>query len=380
MLIWAPIVQVLWALLAALIAIACCVQLKRRVYQRIKRLVDEEGVPTESRNDIRRKRLRAAYAHRAERLLELLGGVTVVSVLLLLCLSATGLPPNALVSTLFPDWRSDLPHLVASLSLYVVLALSAGFVLLSSYVRRSEATRKAVGILWDLTTFWPRAAHPLSPPCYAERVVPELTTRIRWALKRDGTVVVSGHSQGSLIAAATLIRLEEDELDHVRFVTYGSQLRALYGRIFPRVLGPDVLGNEPTTGSRSSRTRCPTRPRGLGVERSGRPTGTPRRSGGHRSGAEDPVGPAGPGRLVQLLPARRPARLAGLLRRGLRPRHPHPRGAAEARRRPGPDRLHAQRLPAHRRVPPRRRQAGWARTSSRRATGPSGRSGRCPEP
>ncbi|CUR56662.1 membrane hypothetical protein [metagenome] len=258
-LIWAPIVQVVWVLLAALIAIACFFQLKARVYRRIKDLVDKDGVPTESRNDIRSKRLRAAYAHRAERLLELLGGVTVVCVLGLLCLSATGLPPNALVGTLFPELRSDLPHLVASMSLYVVLALSAGFVLLSSYVRRSEATRKAVGILWDLTTFWPRAAHPLSPPCYAERVVPELTTRIRWALRHHGTVVVSGHSQGSLIAAATLIRLE-DELENVRFVTYGSQLRALYGRIFPRVLGPDVLGNEPTEGCRKFKDPMPDAP------------------------------------------------------------------------------------------------------------------------
>lgn len=262
-LIWAPVVQVLWALLAGLIALACFVQLKARTYSRIKRLVDKEGVATESRNDVRSKRLRAAYAHRAERLLELLGGVTVVCVLLLLCLSATGLPPNMLVSTLFPDFRSDLPHLLASLSLYVVLALSAGFVLLSSYVRRSEATRKAVGILWDLTTFWPRAAHPLSPPCYAERVVPELTTRIRWALQRNATVVVSGHSQGSLIAAATLIRLDEEELERVTLVTYGSQLRALYGRIFPRVLGPAVLGNEPTDGSPTFKDPMPDAPQVL---------------------------------------------------------------------------------------------------------------------
>lgn len=259
-LIWAPIVQVLWTLLALLIALACLVQLKVRVYPQVTRLVDLDGVPTESRNDVRSKRLRAAYAHRAERLIELLGGVTVASVLLLLCLSATGLPPNTLVSTLFPDQRSDLPHLLASLSLYVVLGLSAAFVLLSSYVRRSEATRKAVGILWDLTTFWPRAAHPLSPPCYAERVVPELTTRIRWALGRHGTVVVSGHSQGSLIAAATLIRLEAEELEDVRFVTYGSQLRALYGRIFPGVLGPDVLGNAPTDGSPRFRDPLPDAP------------------------------------------------------------------------------------------------------------------------
>ncbi len=248
-LIWAPIVQVLWSVLAGLIAVGCALRLRRRLGKDVRRLVEQEPVPTESRLDVTRRRLRAAYAHRAERLIELLGGVTVVSVLVLLCLSATGMPPNTLVDTLFPGWRSDLPHLLASVSLYVVLGLSAGLVLLGSYVRRSEATRKAVGILWDLTTFWPRAAHPLSPPCYAERVVPEMTTRIRWGLEHGGLVVVSGHSQGSLIAAATLIRLDAKELRRVRLVTYGSQLRALYGRIFPGVLGPTVLGCAPTDGT-----------------------------------------------------------------------------------------------------------------------------------
>lgn len=248
-LIWAPVVQVAWVVLVAVVAACCLGRLRRRVRPQVERLLRREKVPRESQVDVLERRVRAAYAHRAERLLELVGGVTVASVLALLCLSATGLPPGTLVSTLLPGWRSDLPHLLASLSLYVVLGLSAGLVLLSSYVRRSEATRKAVGILWDLTTFWPRAAHPLSPPCYAERVVPELTARISWGLRRGGIVVVSGHSQGSLIAAATLIRMEPTDLDRVRFVTYGSQLRALYGRIFPAVLGPRVLGCVPTDGT-----------------------------------------------------------------------------------------------------------------------------------
>jgi hypothetical protein len=242
-------VQVAWVVLVALVAACCLGRLRRRVRPEVERLLGREGVPRESQVDVLNKRMRAAYAHRAERLLELVGAVTVVSVLALLCLSATGLPPSTLVSTLFPGWRSDLPHVLASLSLYVVLGLSASLVLLSSYVRRSEATRKAVGILWDLTTFWPRAAHPLSPPCYAERVVPEMTTRIAWGLRRGGIVVVSGHSQGSLIAAATLIRMDPADLDRIRFVTYGSQLRALYGRIFPAVLGPRVLGCVPTDGT-----------------------------------------------------------------------------------------------------------------------------------
>jgi hypothetical protein len=112
-------------------------------------------------------------------------------------------------------------------------------------------------VLWDLTTFWPRAAHPLAPPCYAERVVPELRTRVDWALRyvRDMTnlragnrVVLSGHSQGSVIVCAVLSRLPRADLTRVRVITYGSQIRALYGRVFPAVFGPDQIGYEPTPG------------------------------------------------------------------------------------------------------------------------------------
>lgn len=84
--------------------------------------------------------------------------------------------------------------------------------------------------------------------------MPELRTRVGWALKTppdsDGVVILSGHSQGSLIVTAVISRLDEAELARVRVITYGSQVRALYGRVFPRVVGPDVVGYAPTTPTR----------------------------------------------------------------------------------------------------------------------------------
>ncbi|GAB2521652.1 hypothetical protein GCM10026982_55780 [Nocardiopsis aegyptia] len=103
---------------------------------------------------------------------------------------------------------------------------------------RDRPTRQAVGALWDVGTFWPRVAHPLAPPSYAERAVPQLTARVA-RMARDGTgVVLSGHSQGSVLAAATVWQLPADVQGRIALVTHGSPLNRLYARYFPAYFGP----------------------------------------------------------------------------------------------------------------------------------------------
>jgi hypothetical protein len=99
--------------------------------------------------------------------------------------------------------------------------------------RSSEHLRRSVGILWDLTTFWPRHAHPLAPPCYTDRALPEFAYRTRWHVQEGRDVIVSAHSQGTIIAATVLLQLHQPERDHVAFLTYGSPLQRLYAPWFP---------------------------------------------------------------------------------------------------------------------------------------------------
>ncbi|WP_436847175.1 hypothetical protein [Streptomyces buecherae] len=107
---------------------------------------------------------------------------------------------------------------------------------------RDQGARRTVGILWDVGTFWPRAAHPFAPPCYAERAVPDLTWRMRtWTAKTGGRLVISGHSQGSVLAAAAVWQLDRRTRGRVALLTYGSPLERLYGRWFPAYFGPAQL-------------------------------------------------------------------------------------------------------------------------------------------
>jgi hypothetical protein len=123
--------------------------------------------------------------------------------------------------------------------------MGAGVILLLAMGRqayRDPKSRRTIGILWDVGTFWPRAAHPFAPPCYAERAVPDLAWRTStWTTRTGGCLVISGHSQGSVLAAAAVWQLDPDIRGRVALLTYGSPLRRLYGRWFPAYFGDGAL-------------------------------------------------------------------------------------------------------------------------------------------
>ncbi|MET8451194.1 hypothetical protein [Streptomyces sp. NPDC005209] len=120
-----------------------------------------------------------------------------------------------------------------------------GFILFVTWGRRAykdASARRTIGILWDVGTFWPRAAHPFAPPCYAERAVPDLTWRMAtWTRRTGGRLIISGHSQGSVLAAAAAWQLRPSDRGRVGLLTYGSPLERLYGRWFPAYFGPAAL-------------------------------------------------------------------------------------------------------------------------------------------
>ncbi|MGW5918508.1 hypothetical protein ACWFPY_05910 [Nocardia fluminea] len=126
-----------------------------------------------------------------------------------------------------------------TVAVFLFSGIAAGLVGLAVMAYRNRKTRRTVGIIWDVVTFWPRANHPLTPPCYAERAVPELQRQLcqHMAATDEQRVIAATHSQGSIIGAATMLQLPENVRQRTALLTFGSPLRRLYARNFPAYFG-----------------------------------------------------------------------------------------------------------------------------------------------
>jgi hypothetical protein len=148
-------------------------------------------------------------------------------------------------------WDGATVDALSTVGVLAVTTLATALVWLGIATWRRPKIRTSVGILWDMLSFWPRVAHPLCPLPYGGRAVLAVAGRTRELLADPpetsdppfGHVVLSGHSQGSVIAlaaAACLTRRPDGTPrpePRISLVSYGSQLQFIYARAFPTYLG-----------------------------------------------------------------------------------------------------------------------------------------------
>ncbi|MFJ9037384.1 hypothetical protein ACIRF8_12455 [Streptomyces sp. NPDC102406] len=246
-----PPLLVVLAVLCAALAVRTA-RLKKREKARVPLDYHLDGRPAEhtepsdaARTDrIAGTRARAALTDRAPLIIGVVSAVT----LLLGALAVVG----AWTTHEVPGTAAEGTYSVVQGAADTAQALGSwligvGFLLFVTWGRRAykdPSARRTIGILWDVGTFWPRAAHPFAPPCYAERAVPDLTWRMAaWTRATGGRLILSGHSQGSVLAAAAAWQLHPSVRKRVGLLTYGSPLERLYGRWFPAHFGPAALAS-----------------------------------------------------------------------------------------------------------------------------------------
>lgn len=188
----------------------------------------------------------ASLAHRGEPLLR------VLAILAALALVPLAIPYFGELLERTPVWAT-----LSAVSRWALglLALAAVAWVVTNAV---TSTERPLGLIWDIICFFPRAGHPFTPPCYAERAVPEVGKRIkRWMREvseegDDPRVILSAHSMGAAIAVGAVMFLHgekaDDALDRTALLTHGAQLRAYFSRFFPEVFGARVLGVRGTLG------------------------------------------------------------------------------------------------------------------------------------
>lgn len=101
----------------------------------------------------------------------------------------------------------------------------------------SEDRRRSLAIPWDIGSFFSRRFHPFAPPTYRDGVEKDLMLVLSQLTRTGDTVVVSGHSQGSIVAVTTLARVGDGN----PLLTHGSPLSSLYMRFFPRSFPADTV-------------------------------------------------------------------------------------------------------------------------------------------
>ncbi|QHK19885.1 hypothetical protein GU243_09235 [Pseudarthrobacter psychrotolerans] len=171
-------------------------------------------------------------------------------------LAATAARNSSLGDSTMHGWLHDLAEFVdLNLAGWGVVA-GAVLVLGLAIGNAASSKDRPLSLIWDIICFLPRAAHPFAPPCYGERVVPELSDRMaEWLRPAEPTgarIVLSAHSLGAVLAIAALFHLKatspETDFTRIRLLTYGVQLRSYFGRFFPELLGPAALSTAPSVG------------------------------------------------------------------------------------------------------------------------------------
>lgn len=204
-------------------------------------------------------RANAPHAARLVRRAPLVGAVTVATGLAVgtaLFFTRVRMPANW--------WRplplrfADLPHggwAMASAGLAMAVAVATIALMALTHGTNgsnnaANALSRIVASVWEVASFWPRRFHPFAVRPYSEIAVPKLADTVLQSLapRRSSTavgdtVVISAHSQGSVLAVTALCGLSGAgmSLRGAGLVSHGSPLASVYERLFPHFFSDDSL-------------------------------------------------------------------------------------------------------------------------------------------
>jgi hypothetical protein len=130
-----------------------------------------------------------------------------------------------------------LPFRVIAVAFTLVLPFLAVLVRIVGAIRDADR-RRMLAIPWDVGSFFSRRFHPFAPPTYRDVVERDLKMVVSQLRGSGDQVVVSAHSQGSIVAVSALGSMPGDD---TALLTHGSPLASLYMRFFPVSFPPEAI-------------------------------------------------------------------------------------------------------------------------------------------
>ena len=198
---------------------------------------EPDGVSEALRARVAARRGLAQACRRAPQLLSIFAGLFLVSSLVAVLMRLDSQGP--VIDWIQPPARGLLSDVAAVL----LPALAVAAVCLVWVSSRWRALRGIVSIIWDVLTFWPRRYHPFAVRPYTERAVPEFQRLITARIRDHHGLIVSAHSQGSVLALAALAPMGSAMLHRCGLLSYGSPVTTLYGQAFPAYFGQQPVEN-----------------------------------------------------------------------------------------------------------------------------------------
>lgn len=215
----------------------------RRSFTRMGRLsTGRDAVRADWTKRTEKARASAAVAHKADLLLVALAAAFVFVEAGFALRRIDVLPGNRLWQ--FWRWAVDAPDAKGAAYSAVAwgLPIAVGFVLVR--VRKAATDNRLsrfIGQAWDVLSFWPRRHHPFAVRAYSHTAVPALQAQLTRLTSDGASLVISAHSQGTVLAVSALATIDDKTRSRIALVTYGSHVPGLYRRAFPEYFNPTLV-------------------------------------------------------------------------------------------------------------------------------------------
>jgi hypothetical protein len=169
-------------------------------------------------------------AHARGRLLESVPALVLIVFVPITALSCVGVGYSAVGQGPAALWPSQ--KTLTNIGAWSIGLISVVLVVAAARAGNTTPARRLVSAVYAMATFWPRAAHPFAAPSHGPRAVADIVLRVNALTAQNASVLLAGHSHGSVLVATAARYLSKDSLRRTALLTSACPLTRLIESFF----------------------------------------------------------------------------------------------------------------------------------------------------